>query len=99
MKNEKVITRTIVSITVTVLGLDIETALSSTKTFVIGDVDNEKDALKIITAICENDTFKPVKVVTLDREENLYGMPESIFLKYAKKLPPRKVYEKTETPS
>ena len=32
-------------------------------------------------------------VVNVEEKDTLYGMTESEFMKYAKELPPRKVYE------
>ena len=39
------------------------------------------------------DTLKPVSIAESEEVEELYGMPASVFLAHAEKLPPRNVKE------
>ena len=95
MKAEKIITRTIVNNSVKVLGVNLNTATAEERTYNIGEVDDGK-LLKVINTISASDNFTAVKVLEVTTTEKLYGMPESLFLQYAKELPPRKVYETEE---
>lgn len=88
MAKEKIITRTVLSLKVSVLGFDTDDN-PIMRDFEIPMMD-EKKILKYIT---ENySTFTPAKVRKVVEVEQLYGMPESLFMQYATKLPPRKNY-------
>lgn len=95
MAREKMVTRTIISTTVEVLVINIETAEVGTKSFVLGQnmVKDEKTMLNNAQAMMNeqagNNLWKCVAVKHIIEEETLYGMTEQDFLKYAKVLPPR----------
>lgn len=85
---EKIITRTVITLKASVLGFDAE------DNPVMADFDLPMmDEKKIIKYLSENAiNFTPAKVRKVETVEQLYGMPESLFMKYATKLPPRKQY-------
>lgn len=88
MAKEKIITRTVLSLKVSVLGFDAEDN-PIMQDFEIPVMDEKK----ILKYISENVTdFTPAKVRKIVEVEQLYGMPESLFMQYATKLPPRKNY-------
>lgn len=84
----KIITRTVITLKVTVLGFD-ENDTPVTREFDCPLMDDKKLA-KYLTTIDTN--FTPAKVRKVEQVEQLYGMPEDVFIKYAEKLPPRKDY-------
>ena len=92
MAKEKIITRTVLSLKVSVLGFDTE------DTPVMQDFEIPMmDEKKILKYIAENaPDFTPAKVRKVVEVEQLYGMPESLFMQYATKLPPRKNYKDKE---
>lgn len=92
MKKEKIITRTVTTLNVAVLGFNSENNPEK-RSFTIPEME-EKNIVKYLASTVDN--FTPCKVVSVDKVETLYGMEESTFIKYARILPPRKVYEKEE---
>ena len=88
MAKEKIITRTVLSLKVSVLGFDGNDN-PIMQHFEIPMMD-EKKILKYITENVPD--FTPAKVRNVVEVEQLYGMPESLFMQYATKLPPRKNY-------
>ncbi len=98
MRKEKLITRTITVTTAEFMCLDTETANVEIVTAeLIGKVDKET-ALKMYKVTAETDTFKAVSCQTVNYTEQLYGMGEREFIKYAKILPPRsKTTEENES--
>lgn len=95
-KEQKVmVTRTMSTTTITVLCLDITTAEPSNETVTVsGTIKDTEKALKIAKAKVDTDTLKAVSVVDITKEEELYCMEDEDFLAHAKKIPPRKKYEK-----
>ena len=90
---EKMITRTVTATVVTVMGGEIATAKAFTKEFTL--TGNFKDNADILKAIKKNDTDEIVyaAIVSTETKETLYGMSESVFMRNAKELPPRKAQE------
>ena len=93
MRKEKIITRTVYSLKVKAIGLDTENNVKEQE-FDIPMIE-EKKILAYLSAK-SGSSFTPCKVVSVEQVEQLYGMEESVFMKYAKKLPPRKDYTKQE---
>lgn len=95
MARERMVTRTIVTTTIEVLVINIETADVGTKYFILGQnmVKDEKTMLNNAQAMMDeqagNNLWKCVAIKNITEEETLYGMTEQDFLKYAKVLPPR----------
>lgn len=92
---ESKITRTIVTTEATVLCLDIDTAEPCNRTFVIPrQPKKDSDIIKFAAvALKDEPNLRPVHVVDINVKETLYGMSESVFLKYAKPMEPRKAAE------
>ena len=95
MKKEKMITRTINSTKAQVMQVNVKTAtVEMVNVEVAGKYEDLSELLKAVQAQYDTEERKSVTVVTFEDVETLYGMPESVFMKYAEVLPPRKVYEK-----
>ena len=90
---EKMITRTVTATVATVLGIDVatSTAVQEVKTLT-GSFKDNADILKAIKKQFDGQVVYAA-VVNVEEKETLYGMTESEFMKYAKELPPRKVYD------
>lgn len=90
MARIRMVTRTVKGTRASVLCLDTETANAITIDFEIGGTypDNEK-LLKALQKEHGNGIIKLVHIVETEEIEQLYGMPESDFMFYAQKLPPR----------
>lgn len=95
MARERMVTRTIVTTTIEVLVINIETAEVGTKYFRLGKnmVNSEKTMLNNAQAMMDeqagNTLWNCFAIKNTREEETLYGMTEQDFLKYAKVLPPR----------
>ena len=50
---------------------------------------DEKSLMKQVKAVLENDNVKPLRVISTEVDETLYGMTEQEFITLAKILPPR----------
>lgn len=90
MARIRMVTRTVKGTHASVLCLDTETANAMTIDFEIGGTypDNDK-LLKALQKEHGNGSIKLVHIVETEEIEQLYGMPETKFLMYAEKLPPR----------
>ena len=89
-RKEKMVTRTIEETAATVMAINIDTAeVRNIDLTIPGTFDTTEDILKAAKKQ-ESATVKYVKVVAVDVHTFLYGMPESVFIKYATILPPRK---------
>lgn len=89
MAKESLITRTISSTRATVLCLDIDSGEACNRDFDIPrtpkkDSDIIKFAAKQLAATEPN--IHPVHVVDKELHEQLYGMPESLFMQYAQPI-------------
>ena len=90
MKKEKLVTRTMVSYKVTYMGLDVTTAEVKTGEAMLSSIFNTPELrLQAVKAEKESDTFKIAAITATEEIEKLYGMPESVFMKYATELPNR----------
>ena len=87
MARERQVTRTINSINITAICMDIDTMETSEKTLVLtGDTPSNDQALKQLKKLYETDNFKVVAVKDIKVTEKLFGMSEIEFLKYATEL-------------
>lgn len=98
MRKEKIITRTIRSAAVKVMGINSENTVE------VRDVSmsvqgSDQEYFTNAINICTPDGFSPARVISVKIVEELYGMPESTFLAHAVKLPPRKNYDESEEES
>ena len=57
---------------------------------------DEKSLMKQVKAALENENVKPVRVISTEEVETLYGMSEQGFIQLAKILPPRTSAKETE---
>lgn len=90
MARKPMVTRTVQTTLATVLCLNTETAEPFNKTVTLsGTFKDNKAVIKAVKALIENDTISVAKVVDIEIEEKLYGMPEQDFINAAKVLPPR----------
>lgn len=89
MKKEKLVTRTIVSTEYTIMCVDVSTAKVENRTYDFAGVRDDVKALAMVNDLYKETTDKAVAVVYANEYETLYGMPESVFMKYAEVLPPR----------
>lgn len=81
---ESKITRTITTTTATILCLDVEAGEPMNRTFQLpGEYKKERDIIKAAEKIHDEPNVKLVHVVDTEVTSKLYGMPESLFLKYA----------------
>lgn len=84
------VTRTIQTTDITVMCVDVTTAEVSNKTLTLPRTFKDESAmLKAAKKAGETDTCKIVQVVAHKVNEQLYGMTEADFIKYAHPLPPR----------
>ena len=93
MARERMITRTIVGVKVNVMGID---TVSNTVAYQVYDLSgtfkSDAEIIEVIKAqkgVAVVNGFIPVQVQSKEETETLYGMPESLFMQYAKVLPPR----------
>lgn len=92
MARERMITRTIEGINAEIMGIDtVNNMVTNTSYHFTGIFKNDDEILARAKADTV-DSFIPVKVVSTMKTEKLYGMSEADFMKYAKELPPRRVY-------
>lgn len=81
---KRMVTRTITYRTVTVLGLDTETAEPSNKSVIYTPpIDNARKELAHVKELLETDTYSVAKIVEREDTEKIFGMPEELFLQYA----------------
>ena len=92
------VTRTIKSTRVKLLGVNLETnEVVEYEELLPRTYKDEKAILKAIEKNSTDGTVKAVAVKNVTVEDNLYGMDEDVFIANAKILPPRKDYNKNDT--
>lgn len=90
MAKIRMVTRTATTTKATVLCLNVETAEPFNDTVLLpGIYKDNKSILKDAKKLLDTEEVSVCKVVNVEVEEKLYGLPEADFLKYAKVLPPR----------
>lgn len=97
MARVRMVTRTIEVVSVKVICLDVKTVETTIKDLELTGVatsDTEK-VLKALKKEYETDEFKVVAIQSIETREEMYGLTELDFLKYATKLDPttRKMLE------
>lgn len=95
MKNEKMVTRTISTLNVNAMTLNVETAEVYTYSFnaPIKLKDNSKAILAYLRIHYETETLKIASIVSTEIRTALMGMPESLFIEHAQILPGRNTKE------
>lgn len=86
---EKIVTRTVTTLLVRVVGIDNENNVVIKEAEI--PVMDEKKIMPFLMSKA-TDSFTPAKIRSIEQVEQLYGMPESVFIAHATKLPPRKDY-------
>lgn len=91
MARERAVTRTINVLSASALCVEVSTA--TTKTLVleltgVGEMTSEQ-ILKALRKQYETDDLKVVSIMATEKREELYGMSEIDFLKYAHRLDPQ----------
>ena len=100
MAKESMITRTIVTTDAEILCLDVESGEACNRSITLPRTyKKEKEILKLaeLEIMATEPNVHPVHVVHTNIKETLYGMPESIFLKYAQVIPKREAAAKNDT--
>lgn len=100
MARTRMVTRTIEVVSAEVICLDVttvETKIMALELTGMGAIEGDK-LLKELKKQYETDTFKVVAIQSTEVREELYGLTELDFLKYATKLDPttRKMLEESE---
>lgn len=95
MKNEKMVTRTISTLNVDAMSLNVETAEVCTYSFTapLKLKDNPKSLLTYLRIHNETETLKIASIVKTEIQTALMGMPESLFIEHAQILPDRNTKE------
>ena len=89
MSRERMITRTIKTADVEVMTINTTTAEVKIEVYTTEPQENEEKYLKVLQKTYETDTFKLVKIESVEIYEDLYGMTEKEFKHHAKILPNR----------
>lgn len=86
MAKEQLITRTVLSTRVTVLGVDEVTGESGNRTYILPgdykDKDKEK-VLKMVNAVNQEESYHPAVIVEMSTDEKVMGLEISKFLEFA----------------
>lgn len=88
MARKRMVTRTITFTTVKATVYDIESNEIKTVEYKLSGEISADGALKVITK--ENTDVRPLKVIEVKVQEELYAMPEQKFIELAEILPNRK---------
>jgi hypothetical protein len=97
MARETMVTRTITTTKAVVLCLELVKAEPFNETVILPRTyKDEKQLMKAISKVVDNDNQKAVHVVSTEIIETLYGMTEQEFINQAKALPPRGTKEVVE---
>ena len=84
MARKRFITRTFKTRTVTVLGIDTETAEPMNKEIIYTPpVDDPKKELEYVKTLGETDTYKIAAIVSRVDDEKILGMEEQFFIEHA----------------
>lgn len=83
MARKRVVSRTIVTTVATALVCNVTTAQVLTKEYTLSLKLSTDEALKAAKKAYETDNEKIVAVTKVEYNEQLYAMPEIMFLKYA----------------
>ena len=89
MARERTVTRTITATILEALTLNLETAEVRKVEYRVPSYGGTPKDLAWVKSQLETDTVKVVTITVIGTEDNLYSMPESLFIQLADKLPPR----------
>lgn len=92
------VTRTMKTMKINVLCLNVETAEPFNTEVVLPRVINDqKKLMSKVHEVVDSDTVKAVHIVDTEVVETLYGMTEEAFIQMAEVLPPRGTETESET--
>ena len=92
------VTRTIKSTKVKALCVDIEKNETFTQEYVVPRTyEDHKSLMKVLEKVATTPTTKPVHILETSVEENLYGMPETMFITLASPITKEATEETEET--
>ena len=83
------ITRTISTLNITVIGMDIDTCEPTSKTYPIYESEAPKDEAKLfnyVRKMYETDTFKISAILDMEAVTKTYSMPLSKFIEEAEEV-------------
>ena len=89
MARERMVTRTIEVMEYGVMCVNTQTQTVTTQVLTLTGTVTDEKALKLARKQFETEHLKVVTICHKNVTEELYGMPESEFIKLAKVLPPR----------
>ena len=89
MARERTVTRTITATILEAMTVNIETAEVRKVEYRVPSYGGTPKDLAWVKSQIETDTVKVVTITVIGTEDNLYSMPESLFIQLADKLPPR----------
>ena len=89
MARERTVTRTITANNLEAMTENIETAEVRKVEYRVPSYGGTPKDLAWVKSQLETDTVKVVTITVIGTEDNLYSMPESLFILLADKLPPR----------
>lgn len=97
MAKESMVTRTIISTKVTVLGVDEVAGEATNETYNLpGDYTDKAKALKAAIKANTVETYHPSVVVDMKKEEHVLGIPVSKFMELAVEVERPKSQQKKE---
>ncbi len=97
MAKESMVTRTIISTKVTVLGVDEVAGEATNETYNLpGDYTDKAKALKAVIKANTVETYHPSVVVDMKKEEHVLGIPVSKFMELAVEVERPKSQQKKE---
>ena len=89
MARERTVTRTITATILEAMIVNIETAEVRKAEYRVPSYGGTPKDLAWVKSQLETDTVKVVTITVIGTQDNLYSMPESLFIQLADKLPPR----------
>ena len=97
MAKESMVTRTIITTQVTVLGVDEVAGEARNATYnLLGDYTDKAKALKMVIKANTVETYRPSVVVDMKKEERVLGIPVSKFMELAVEVERPKSQQKKE---
>ena len=99
MRNPRV-TRTISTLNITVIGMDVVTCKPMTKTYPVYESEAPKDEAKLfnyIRKMYETDTFKISAITDTEAVTKTYSMPLSEYIEQAEEVLTSKAVDETNT--
>ena len=98
MARKPIITRTIISTTVTVLCMDLVNRTPVEKTLVLPRTyKDDKALMKVLSKEYDTEELKVASILDKKENQDIYGMTEAQFIQLATKLDENRKFVETET--